>query len=89
MTAKSEIDDVEIEADLFALARSEVHKDIDSFREAANARWRDVGPERVEHCIKLLTERLWKSDYWNFRTEYLLQRPKRKSSPASETPALG
>jgi hypothetical protein len=84
MTKTTEIEDVVIEADLFDLARSQRYKDIDSFREAANDRWKEVGAERVDKCIGLLTERLKKSDYWNFHTEYLQQRPrKRKVAPAA------
>lgn len=78
--SNEDLHDVEVVADLLSLARSEAYRDIESFREAAHARWASIGSERVESCIRQLAEKLWDADYFNFRTEYQLRRPRKRKT---------
>ncbi|WP_410951085.1 hypothetical protein [Pseudomonas sp. S1(2024)] len=81
--SNEDLHDVEVVADLLSLARSEAYKDVESFREAAHARWAAIGAQRVENCIRQLAEKLWDADYFNFRTEFQAQ-GRRKREAASK-----
>jgi len=80
--SNEDLHDIEVVADLLSLARSEEYKDIDSFREAAHARWASIGSERVESCIRQLAEKLWDADYFNFRTQYQAQGRRKRKAPS-------
>jgi hypothetical protein len=78
-TPIDEISDVEIEATLLRLARSEAYTTLPQWLAATEEWYPTISKERIHACAMLLRDRLQESDHGGYWTEYQSQRRRRRA----------